>query len=121
MATLAQKDYRTKVAEMLARVAKASGGESVISHESRSTRLDVTFPNVRCAIDLDNLFKGGILAHWYGATLDLESGYWFDSVNEHHRHKATQYGDNDIEFTHKFGQACRAIASGKAFRVGEAA
>lgn len=106
---------REKLASCLGRVASAAGAAVTISHEPRTTRVECVFSEVSVSFDIDGALGGGILASWYGAKRPLAGGFWFDSVNERHRRKATQYGGDDISFGQKFGQACRAVASGRAF------
>lgn len=76
--------------------------------------VDATFPDVMVSIDVDDLHRGGLMANWHRARRPLAFAP-FDSVNECHRMKATQYRPNAEAFFEAFERAAQAVASGAAF------
>lgn len=112
------KQQREAIAENLAAIVRRHGGTPVIGSEfdgPRELRFEAHFPEVSVSMDIDDTFNGGILASWYGAKRNL---HWraFDSVNECHFRKATQYRPTAEDFAAAFDRTCGMVADGSAFQ-----
>lgn len=110
------KRERTIIAHRLLAIAERHGAivEIDLDRSWRSIHFLARFPLVHVSIDIDNLHRGGLLASWHRAEQPLALAP-FDSVNECHRHKATQYRDSASEFYPAFEHACAAVADSSAF------
>lgn len=119
MSTQAQ---RRSLAAAIAAIAVNHGASVEITTAAlrdRTVYLQCEWPGkVKVAIDVDDLHKGGLCAHFHQAERLLRGHIAFDSVNQHHWRKATVYRDNAEGFKSAFTRACEAIASGDAFQDG---
>lgn len=114
------KATRLALTKTLSDIAERHGAAVEVIHDARSTTIDCVFPGVSIAFDLDGLFDGGILAHWYGAERDLVVTPAVDSVNPCHRRKATVFAPTADLFIARFTAGCELIANGGAFAASAA-
>ena len=108
---------RIAIAAKLSEIIISHGGKCIIEEDKAAyhcTHVAGEFKDVRVSIDVDNLHHGGLMANWHQASRKLLP--WpFDSINEVHRSKATQYRNNADDFYEAFEEACSAVESGSAF------
>lgn len=111
------KKARMALASRIKSIAEEHGAKVEIEDcpEHRCAHVDCKFPDVSISMDIDSIFNGGQMAHWYGAKRHLRMTYAVDSVNECHRHKATMFAQTEEFFIERFAQGCKMIASGEAF------
>lgn len=104
---------RDGIARRMITIAERHGGIGTLEGDM----VEIHFTDVSVSFELDDLFKGGILAHWYNARRNLQHVVGgFDSVNTSHFRKATTYRDNAEQFAAALSVACRAIETGAAFQ-----
>lgn len=109
------KKQREDIGRELEEIATANGADARTEHDSRSAMFVAGWPDVSVSVDIDDLFKGGMMAHFHGARRDLVMGPWFDSINTCHRHKATLYRPTRLEFMMAFRKTCEAIYTREVF------
>ena len=113
------RKQRRLIANNLAEIAIRHNATVEIHDEGRTTTLHCTWPGkVQCSLGISTLHDGGTLCSWFGAQEKLVDGHWFDSVNPHHRMKATLYRQDRDRFAEAFHRACEAVATGRAFGHG---
>jgi len=106
------KTKRAGIARRMIGIAERHGGAGTLEGDM----VEIHFPDVSVSFEVDDLFKGGILAHWYNAKRNLRHVIGgFDSVNPYHFRKATTYRDSAELFAAAFHVACAAVESGEAF------
>jgi hypothetical protein len=113
------KATRLAITKTISDIAAHHGATVEVIHDARSTTIDCVFPEVAISFDLDGLFDGGILAHWYGAKRDLVVTPAVDSVNPCHRRKATAFAPTADLFIARFTAGCELISNGGAFAAPE--
>lgn len=109
------KKQREAIANRLCEIARQAGAIVDVCHGSKVAVFSADFPDVSVSVDINDLHKGGLMAHWYMAKRDLRMGTWFDSINECHKRKATLYRGNAEYFYTAFEYACDAVSSREAF------
>lgn len=112
------RKQRIEIATRLSKIAAERGAKVTIREDDprwRNVMVEADFDSVQVSIDVDDKLGVGLCAHWYGAKRPLRHIPAFDSVNECHRRKATQYRPGILIFYRDFEAACDAVKSGAAF------
>lgn len=116
---MSTRQQRKAIALRLAEIATKHGATVEIDDEGpyhvRNVHVDCRFPEIAVSFDVDDLFKGGILANWYGAKRDLRHHRLFDSINTIHFSKATTFRPDVESFAQWFDEACAAVVRGDVF------
>lgn len=112
---------RMKIARECEAIAKAHGASVEILPRGigggeRETLVTIKWPELSASFDIGGCLEPGVLVHFYDAKRPLRDYLGFDSVNRHHRRKASGWTDNSGPiFLHWLAAVSADIASGEVF------